>query len=119
MTCESSSKTQREVMAIVCCLRCRIISRVRISHTRTSPSSPPLTTNLRLWLTCRGGAAGCGVGARGEEAEEEAEEERRRGGGGWERRKRWGRSWGGAVPSGGGVHREGRHAAAVAVVDAP
>mmetsp|Transcript_75319 Transcript_75319/g.182062 ORF Transcript_75319/g.182062 Transcript_75319/m.182062 type:complete len:219 (-) Transcript_75319:912-1568(-) len=53
MTCESSSKTQSEVMAMVCCLRCRIISRVRISHTRTSPSSPPVTTNLRLWLTVR------------------------------------------------------------------
>ena len=108
---------------MVCCLRCKIISRVRISHTRTSPSSPPLTTNLRLWLTCRGGAVGCGVGARVEEAEEqaedEAEEEGGRGRGGWERRKRWGAEPGRGGARGGGVHREGRHTAAVAVVDAP
>lgn len=33
----------------VCCLRWTNISRVRTSHTRTSPSKPPVTRNLRLF----------------------------------------------------------------------
>ena len=49
-TCESSSKRHTEVTAPVCCLRWTIISRVRVSQTLTSPSSPPETRNLRLLL---------------------------------------------------------------------
>eukprot|EP00967_Tisochrysis_lutea_P151528 scaffold294958_cov30-Tisochrysis_lutea.AAC.2 len=47
-TLSSESEMAIDVTAIVCSLRWRIIWRVRISHTRTSPSSPPVATNLEL-----------------------------------------------------------------------
>ena len=42
-----------DVTVDVCCFMLTTISRVRISHTRTSPSSPPLTRNLWLCETAR------------------------------------------------------------------
>ena len=45
---ESLDATEMEVTAIVCCLRWRIISRERISHTRTSPRMPPDTMKRLL-----------------------------------------------------------------------
>eukprot|EP00965_Chrysotila_dentata_P184687 6096439-Pleurochrysis_carterae.AAC.1 len=51
-TFESSGEIWRDVTVIVCCLRCLIMSRVRISHARTSPLSPPLTMNLELCAVC-------------------------------------------------------------------
>mmetsp|Transcript_49648 Transcript_49648/g.106057 ORF Transcript_49648/g.106057 Transcript_49648/m.106057 type:complete len:318 (-) Transcript_49648:878-1831(-) len=48
-TLESSGVICSDVTGIECCLRCRIMSRVRISHARTSPFSPPVTRNLTLF----------------------------------------------------------------------
>mmetsp|Transcript_1047 Transcript_1047/g.2763 ORF Transcript_1047/g.2763 Transcript_1047/m.2763 type:complete len:244 (-) Transcript_1047:1173-1904(-) len=46
--CASSLKMHTDVTAELCSLRCATMSRCLMSHTRTSPSSPPVTMNL--WL---------------------------------------------------------------------
>mmetsp|Transcript_38952 Transcript_38952/g.92189 ORF Transcript_38952/g.92189 Transcript_38952/m.92189 type:complete len:249 (-) Transcript_38952:329-1075(-) len=46
--CESSSMISIQVTAALCSLRCETISRDLMSHTRTSPSSPPVMK--KRWL---------------------------------------------------------------------